>query len=85
MSFDTTQASIDPIQELDPPVDQIAMVMVPNGSGQRPLTERERMQRAASWGYRQAVLDCFAIEYGTPETPVFADDISYTLAIGEKQ
>lgn len=55
--------TIEPIKSLTPPLEEIAMVLVVDNSGQRrPLTEAERMERAASWGYRQAVLDQTSLE-----------------------
>jgi hypothetical protein len=50
------------MEGLVPPVDEIAMIMVSSDRGQRPLTEAERMNRAAAWGYRQAVLDLLSVE-----------------------
>lgn len=56
--------NIEPLDDLYAPFEEISMVLVPDDSskGQRPLSERERIQRAASWGYRQAVIDQLSLE-----------------------
>lgn len=64
--------SIDPMSDLIAPFDEIAMILVDDSvnGGQRPLNERERMARAAAWGYRQAVLDQLSLEGADPSSSV---------------
>lgn len=73
----------EPISEISKvlPFEEIAMIMITDEQGRRPLNERERLEAVAAWGYRLALADKAVFERTDHSSPVFTDDTGYTIAI----
>ena len=77
----------EPISEVSRvlPFEEIAMIMITDEQGRRPLNERERLEVVAAWGYRLALSDKEVFEREDHKKPVFTDDTGYVILAQQTQ